>query len=185
MQHLGTKELSTKRLYLRPFTIHDANAMYHNWASDEEVTKYLTWQPHATIDVTQSVLQDWIHNYTSPDYYQWAVILQDTGDEPIGCIGVVDKSDSIQMVHIGYCLGKKWWHQGIMSEALSAVINFFFQEVKMNRIESSHDILNPHSGDVMKKCGMTYEGIARETGLNNQGELCDMARYAILQKDIK
>lgn len=49
MKHLGTKKLETKRLILRRFEIEDANAMYKNWASDLEVSKYLTWPPHSSI----------------------------------------------------------------------------------------------------------------------------------------
>lgn len=66
------------------------------------------------------------------------------------------------MVHVGYCIGKKWWHQGITSEALAALINFFFKEVKANRIESRHDPRNPNSGKVMEKCGLIYEGTIRQ-----------------------
>ena len=43
--------------------------------------------------------------------------------------------DRIAMVHIGYCIGKKWWQQGITSEALAALIRFFFEEAGMNRVE--------------------------------------------------
>ena len=69
-----------------------------------------------------------------------------------------------------------------MSEALEAVLDFLFEEVGFNRIESRHDPHNPHSGDVMRKCGMTYEGTAREADWNNQG-LCDTAHYAILRRE--
>lgn len=76
------------------------------------------------------------------------------------------------MVHIGYCIGRNWWHQGGMSEDLMMLIAFFFDEVGANRIESRHDPGNPHSGMVMKKCGMKYEGTLRSSDRNNQG-ICD------------
>lgn len=50
-----------------------------------------------------------------------------------------------------------------MSEALKAVMEFFFERVEANRIESLHDPNNPHSGMVMKKCGMKYEGRLRSS----------------------
>jgi ribosomal-protein-alanine N-acetyltransferase len=65
------------------------------------------------------------------------------------------------MAHIGYCIGRKWWHSGITSEALESVIQFLIEEVGLNRIESRHDPRNPNSGAVMKKCGMKYEGTLR------------------------
>ena len=69
-----------------------------------------------------------------------------------------------------------------MNEALTAVMQFLFKEVGMNRIEAKHDINNPHSGGVMKKCGMKYEGTSRASDRNNQG-ICDIAQYAIIQND--
>jgi ribosomal-protein-alanine N-acetyltransferase len=67
-----------------------------------------------------------------------------------------------------------------MSEALKAVMDFFFDEVGANRIESRHDPNNPHSGMVMKKCGMKYEGTMRMADRNNQG-ICDACWYALLK----
>ena len=67
---------------------------------------------------------------------------------------IVDRNESLNMLHIGYCIGSKWWHQGITSEAFSAIIPYLFEEVGANRIESLHDPCNPHSGNVMKKCGL-------------------------------
>ena len=69
-----------------------------------------------------------------------------------------------------------------MTEALGAVINYLFKVVGMNRIEAKHDTNNPHSGCVMKKCGMEYEGTSRASDRNNQG-ICDTAKYAILRSD--
>lgn len=43
--HKGTQTIHTERLILRKFTIDDAQAMFENWASDEKVTRYLTWCP--------------------------------------------------------------------------------------------------------------------------------------------
>lgn len=77
-----------------------------------------------------------------------------------------------------------FWNKGIITESLNAVIKFFFEEVGINRIEAKHDINNPASGEVMKKCGMQFEGILRQAGKNNTG-LCDLAVYSILKDDIK
>lgn len=75
---------------------------------------------------------------------------------------------------------QKWWKQGITSEALTAIVKFFFEEVGINRIETRHDSKNPNSGKVMMKCGLKYEH--READWNNQGR-CDSAMYALLAKD--
>ncbi len=184
MKHLGTKYIETNRLILRQFKVTDAEAMYRNWASDPEVTKFLTWPAHQSVKVSEMVLKDWIEEYSKDDFYQWAIVLKENGDEPIGSIAVVHGDDKIKMVHIGYCIGRKWWHQGITTEALAAIIHFLIMKVGVNRVESRHDPHNPNSGYVMKKCGMKYEGTMREADCNNQG-ICDFSEYAILASEYK
>lgn len=86
------------------------------------------------------------------------------------------------MVHVGYCIGKKWWNRGVTSEALNALIKYFVDEVGANRIESRHDPLNQNSGKVMMKCGLKYEGTMRKADINNQG-ICDYSMYALLGEE--
>ena len=182
MKHLGTKTIETDRLVLRRFEVSDAEAMYRNWANDREVTKYLTWPVHADPEVTGALLETWVKEYENDHYYQWAIGLKERNGEPIGSISVVHSRDDIEMVHIGYCIGRAWWNQGIMTEALSAVIDFFFDEVEVNRVECRHDPNNPNSGKVMQKCGMKYEGTMRSADRNNQG-ICDASLYGLLRSD--
>lgn len=182
MEHCGTQSIETERLVLRRFSVRDAEAMYQNWASDPEVTRYLTWPAHAGVETSKAVLSDWAASYARKNCYQWAIVLKDRGDEPIGSIGAVDMNEEISKVQIGYCLGRAWWHQGIMSEALKAVMEFFFDTVGVNRVEGRHDPRNPHSGMVMEKCGMRYEGTLRSADRNNQG-ICDACWYALLKSE--
>lgn len=182
MKHCGTQRIETERLVLRRFTADDAEPMFRNWASDPEVTRYLTWPPHADAGVTGSTLAGWVSSYRQDNYYNWAIVLKDHGSDPIGNISAVDQDDDIASIQIGYCLGKAWWHQGIMSEALKAVMDFFFDEVEANRVECRHAPENPHSGMVMKKCGMKYEGTLRSSHRNNQG-ICDACWYALLRSE--
>ena len=127
------------------------------------------------------VLADWISHYGEADFYQWAIVPKDLG-QPIGGISVVEKNDRAELVHIGYCIGRNWWHQGYTSEALQAVQDFFFDEVGVNRVETRHDPNNPNSGAVMKKCGMKLEGVLRQSDCNNQG-ICDAVWYANLRSE--
>ena len=182
MNNIGTKRIESERLILRQFVLEDDKAMFNNWASDAEVTKYLTWPDHKSLDISKQVLRDWVNNYKNPDFYQWAIIVKDFSIEPIGSISVVHQDEEVGMAHIDYCIGRKFWHEGITSEALKMVINFLFDEVHVNRIESRHDPRNLNSGRVMKKCGMIYEGTLRQSDRNNQG-ICDASYYAILASD--
>ena len=179
MEHHGTQEIRTQRLTLRPFRTDDAPAMFTNWASDPEVTKYLTWPTHTSVDISQWVCNDWVSHYNETDYYQWAIVFD---GQPIGSIAVVHHDEKVGKAEVGYCIGRTWWHRGVVSEALQAVIGYLFDREGYQRIEARHDPRNPHSGSVMRKCGMQYEGTHRQSNVNNQG-ICDAAWYAILRSD--
>lgn len=181
LTHKGTQKLETERLILRKTQMDDALPMFRNWASDPDVTKFLTWPPHSSVEITAKLLKLWIAELEKPNFYQWMIVLKEI-DQPIGTISVVRHRDEIAEAEIGYCMGKAWWHRGIMSEALNAVMDYLFTEVGMNRVMAKHDINNSHSGGVMRKCGMTCEGTHRASDRNNQG-ICDTAVYAILRRD--
>lgn len=182
MKHCGTQTLETQRLVLRQFTPEDAEAMYRNWASDPEVTEYLTWPPHESPAATRALLEDWSAAYRRENYYQWAIVLKENGDEPIGSISAVKVDDDLDAVEIGYCIGKPWWHRGLTSEALQAVMDFFFDTVEAGRVAACHDARNPRSGMVMRKCGMGYEGTLRSAVRSNRG-VGDACCYALLRGD--
>lgn len=179
MKHLGTQQIETDRLILRRFTVEDAEKMYQNWASDPEVTKFLTWPTHGNAEVTRALLTDWVSSYENADKYEWCIALKEN-DEPVGSMGVVHCNEKVQSMEIGYCIGREYWHQGITSEALAAVMRFLLEEVGVYRVESRHDPRNPHSGDVMKKCGMRYEGTRIQADWNNSG-ICDCAYYGYVK----
>lgn len=181
MRHLGTQQLETERLLLRRFVWEDREAMYRNWESDPEVTKYLTWQHCTAPEEVDPTLQNWLDNYEKPEFYQWAIVPKVIG-EPIGAISVVSCDERTGRPEIGYCIGKAWWRQGYTSEALGAVIDFLIGKVGANRVEARHDPRNPNSGAVMRRCGMTYEGTLRQADWNNRG-VCDACVYAILAED--
>lgn len=182
MKHCGTQRLETERLILRRFVKEDSEAVYKNWATDPEVTKYLTWQVHPNEKVSKQAVKSWLKQYSDDNYYHWAIVLKENGDEPIGGIDVVLINEDVSMMHIGYCIGRNWWHQGITSEALKAVMDYLFDVVDVNRIESRHDTRNPNSGKVMMKCGMKYEGTLHSADRNNQG-VCDISYYALLKSE--
>ena len=178
---MNTPTLETARLILRRFTKGDAEAVFQNWTSDDLVTKYLRWPTHGDAAVTKQILEDWICQYQDAAFYQWAIVPKDL-KEPIGTISVVSMDAKTEKVHIGYCIGSKWWNRGYTSEALAGVIPFFFEEVKVQRIEAQHDPNNPNSGKVMAKCGMVYEGTLRKADWGNQG-IVDACMYGMLRED--
>ena len=180
MKHSGTSSIETERLLLRPFRVSDAEAMYRNWASSPEVTKFLTWPVHSSPEATAELLKQWEAGYEDPAQYLWCIEWKKSR-EAIGSLSVVHIDENIRSMEIGYCIGKNYWHQGIMSEAFRAVIAYLFANTDCNRICAKHDVNNPNSGKVMQKCGLSYEGTLRQAGRNNTG-ICDLSVYAILRR---
>lgn len=179
MIHRGTKSLETKRLLLRQFKPTDAQNMFDNWASNSNVTRYLTWSPHDNVETTKSIVNEWVDGYNAANFYQWAIEVKELL-QPIGSISVVRINEIADEVEVGYCIGEQWWHQGYTSEAFAKVIEFLFSEVGVKRICAKHDTDNPNSGRVMLKCGLEYEGTLRKAGKNSTNSVCDLAVYSIL-----
>lgn len=180
MNPIGTKTINTKRLILRPFQVEDAREMFENWASDPEVTQYLTWLPHESVETTKESLKRWVEGYQNPLQFKWAIVFN---NEVVGSIDVVHLEEKLDAVEIEYALSRRCWGKGIMTEALIAVSRYLLEEAGCNRVCARHDVNNPASGKVMQKVGMTYEGTLRQIGKNNQG-ICDMTYYSIIKADL-
>ena len=113
------RELETARLRLRRLRDTDAERIFTCWASDPEVTRFLTWTPHENPDVTRLILRRWLADYEKPEVFRYGMERKAEG-ALIGMIDVVGSRDGIP--YIGYCSGKAYWNQGYMTEALRAVV---------------------------------------------------------------
>ena len=90
----------------------------------------------------------------------WGIELKEN-HKLIGTIGFMWINRDHNSAEVGYSLAREYWNRGIMSEALSAVLNEGFMDLNLHRIEAQHEVDNPASGRVMVKCGMMYEGCVR------------------------
>ncbi|MFT4146311.1 MAG: GNAT family N-acetyltransferase [Mobilitalea sp.] len=182
MIHKGTVMLETERLILRRFTIDDLEQMFRNCWSDIEVWKWTSYKPMQSIEdvinIAEMFTEKWLGAYDRPNRYSWAIQLKASG-EVIGRFFGMNPDDEISQIELAYELGREWWNQGYMTEAVKAIIDFFFKEVGLNRIYANFASKNPASGKVMQKCGMTYEGTMRQALKCNNG-LFDKVNYAIL-----
>lgn len=180
IKHKGTVTIETTRLILRRFRPEDAYDMFTNWASDPEVVKYLPWGPHDNIIVTQRRIKTWTDSYSFDNTYNWAICLKRTS-HVIGSVSAEILNDPGKACEVGYCIGKDFWGQGIMTEALRAVMHFLFYEVGYERITARHDIFNTASGRVMQKAGMRLDKIMYHVSMRRDKTFCDVAIYV---KDI-
>ena len=176
-----TIPILTDNLYLRRITMEDAFPMFNNWANDEEVTKYVNWQPHRSINITKEVISSWINQYNSDFFFQW-IIEYKANKEVIGTISLFNYKDN--SLEVGYCISKKYWNQGFTTEACKAVIHFAFNQVKVKKVLARHITENIASGKVMQKNKMTYIGTTEEyiSSKNKQVSVC---HYVINKEDFE
>lgn len=179
MNHIGTLNIETERLLLRRFMAEDRKSIFQNWASNPNVSRYLTHPPVTEIQEVEALLTEWISGYVQEDYYHWIMIEKQSG-KPIGSIGLMHLHMRDENAEVGYCIGEKWWNRGYATEAFSAVIQYGFEQVGLRRIMGRHHIENIASGRVMEKCGMQCEGTFRKVHRVHTGEFADYRYYSIL-----
>ena len=180
LTHQGTKTLTTERLVLRRFKEGDATQMFKNWANDARVAKFLSWEPHRTVEDTEKVIEKWMKRSENIDRYDWGIELN---GELIGSINIVGFSEHDEWCELGYCLGYDYWGQGYMTEAVRAVRNFLFAEIGFHRIVIRNATENPASGRVAEKCGFKLEGVQRGIMKARLGGFYDMEAHAMLRED--
>ncbi|WP_247949035.1 GNAT family N-acetyltransferase [Streptococcus gordonii] len=184
MKKIGTQSIETKRLLLRPFLESDAQAMYDNWASRPDNLLHVTWDAHESPEVTKQSIARWVENYQNLDFYKWAICLKENPDSVIGDISVVDMDEAVNACEVGYILSKDYWGQGLMTEALKAVLIYLLQGAGFNRVSAKFVIDNPASGRVMSKAGMSYEGTFHQA-VFHKGQVKDFSVYGILRSDLE
>ena len=145
--------LETDRLILRPFELDDAESMFNNWASDDEVTKYLTWNTHKSIEETKEILAFWVNQYEKEERINFAIVYKEN-NELIGGIDVVGYLEGVPV--IGYNLSRKYWNKGIMTEACKKVIELLFS-LNHEKIIIEAMVENIGSNRVIQKCGGVYD----------------------------
>lgn len=178
MKHLGSQRLETERLILRQFELNDAEMMYTNWANDPQVTEYLTWIEHQSVNETEELIKGWVKGYCHLARYHWAVVVKDDY-QVIGSIGAVTVLERDCKAVLGYCLARPYWNKGYATEALQAVVDYFFGRVGFNRLEALHVKDNEASGRVMAKVGMKKEGEMPQY-IIVKGHKRDMVLYGLL-----
>ena len=178
MKAIGTQMLQTERLILRRFVESDAEAMFQNWASSDENLTYVTWDPHSNVEITQNSIRNWVASYTNPNYYKWAICPKENPEQVIGDISIVEMDENDSSCEIGYVLGKKYWGHGMMTEALKTVLDFCSTQAGFQKVKARYASLNPASGRVMEKAGMSYLKTVAN-GVERKGYIADLIYYQI------
>lgn len=167
--------IESDRLMLRPFSIDDIEDVYE-YAKDDKVTEFLTWESHNDISEAEKVVKGLYMDQLGI----YAIELKSEHK----CIGCIDlRIDSVNdKGSFGYVMNHSYWNKGYMSEALNMILKLAFLELGLNRVESTYYVGNEASGRVMEKCAMKYEGTGLEE-LKVFGIYYDVVHYAILKKE--
>ena len=177
--------LETERLRLRKLRLEDAEDMFE-YASDPELTKHLVWVAHQEIRDTRDYIKTVLDRYRRGLVSSWGV--EHRNDRrligtcgyiswvPLGNLGRHARAE------IGYARSRRYWGQGLMPEAVNAVISFGFRKMKLNRIQATCQVGNLASERVLEKVGMKFEGVLREY-MYAKGAYRDLKMFSILRSE--
>ena len=146
--------LTSERLTLRPWKESDLNDFYE-YASVDGVGQMAGWNPHRNIEESKAILSRFIEGkHVFALEYQGKVI---------GSLGVeayneenYPELDNLQGRELGYVLSKAFWGNGFMPEAVKAVIEWLFNDIRLDFILVGHFDWNVQSKRVAEKCGFRY-----------------------------
>ena len=147
--------IETKRLRLRPWCDTDAPPLY-KYASHPDIGPIAGWPPHTSVENSLEIIRT---VFVAPETY--AVVLKDT-NEPVGCCGILF-SNSLHTAdmkqseaEIGYWIGKPYWGQGLIPEAVEALLVRCFQNLHLDAVWCGYYEGNDKSKRVCEKCGFKY-----------------------------
>lgn len=181
LTHCSTVPIETERLYLRKINVDDALQMYENFASDDRVSRYMSWESFKTLSDVENWLIEWQEEYKKNDTYYWGIYLK-VSKELIGTVYLLTEGSVAKVGSLSYCLGYNYWGNGYVCEAVKAIIDFAFNKVGYNLIEAYHAKSNTQSARVLQKSGMKLEGTLRQRCKTFNG-FEDCVYYSILREE--
>jgi ribosomal-protein-alanine N-acetyltransferase len=170
--------LTTNRLRIRKMQMTDAEALFAI-KSDPEVTRHYGQEPHRSLDETRACIQRRIADYERRDTIFWAITSKNE-DAAIAACCFWNFDLSFHCAEIGYELHPTYWHKGIMSEALPAVLGFGFVDLGLHRIEANPLAINEPSKKLLLKLGFRHEGTLRQRHFFG-GQFVDQLCFGLLK----
>jgi len=149
------RELSTRRLILRPPQADDAPAVFQAFASDPEVTRFLKWRPHRTLADAHRAMAARLKGFETGEELSWLLSLRTDGS----ILGIISAWPGEREVEIGFALGRQFWGQGLMTETVRSVVAWAFEPAQVTRVWATCDVENLASARVLEKAGLEREGL--------------------------
>ncbi|MEF2965374.1 GNAT family protein [Paenibacillus sp. M1] len=174
--------LETNRILLRPITTMDVEDMFQ-YCSVPEVARYATWDYHKSIEDTKGFVDFVLDRYKTDKVGPWGIQYKET-NKLIGSCSFVNWDNHCLRAELGYVLSTEYWNQGLMTEVVTRIVEYAFNELELVRIEAKCHPENAGSARVMEKSGMKFEGVLRKY-IWAKGELQDVKLYSIISDELK
>jgi ribosomal-protein-alanine N-acetyltransferase len=176
--------LNSNRLVLREFRRSDAQGVYEIFSQDI-VTRHHNQETMKSIEEAERVVKIRTKAFKRRLGIRWAIVLRKCESDVIGSCGYYNLDKMNLSAEIGYDLHPDYWRQGIMSEALGAVIDYGFSDAfsfSLNRIQALTYVDHDASAGLLLKMGFQAEGIRREHGCW-KGAFHDLRCFSLLRRD--
>lgn len=175
----------TDRLIIKEWETKDYKDLYE-YAKDPKTSKFLSFKPYSTLQEAKERIKTMRAKYNVNSPIKPYAILLKSENKVIGSIDIDDYSPNAEgIIEIGYIQNSNYWGNGYITEALIGMFQYIKKRNIAKRIVCKHDVENFKSGKVMKRAGMTFEGILRKAGkTNNTHSRYDIALYSILYEEI-
>lgn len=176
----ATLRLATPRLTLRPLVPADAPALFEIFA-DPVVMRHWSTPPWTGVEQGLAMVARDQAGLASGEHLRLGL---EHADRPgvIGQCTLFGIDAGCRRAEVGYALARSAWGQGLMHEALTALLDFGFGRVGLNRIEADIDPRNQASARSLLRLGFQAEGLLRERWIV-AGEVSDSAIYGLLQRE--
>ena len=171
--------LETERLILRELTLDDKEAVFHNY-SDDETTEFIM-EPMTGLKQAEDIIQEFIDGFKQGKSIFWAVVLKESNTF-IGTCSYESFSLGDFRGEIGYDLSKGYWGQGLMTEAVQAIIRYGFECLGLNRIEAHTFPQNTRSIILLRRLHFQEEGTFRQNSYF-KGKFWDEVFFSLLKED--
>ena len=170
--------LETQRLLLRELQQGDIRPLFALLSDIEVVRFYDT--PFTRIEQVERSIERHHFRFLRSEGLRWGIKLKEKREVIGNCGYAWDKSN--HCATLSYMLGVPYWGQGIMTEALGAVIRYGFEQCQLHRIEADVAVPNVGSMRVLQKLGFHEEGLRKERFLSD-GQYYDEKLFALLRDE--
>ena len=172
--------LETERLCLRETRRDDAGAVFAALSS-EEVCRYYNLSPLTMLDEATALIAGRAAAFVRHERIRWVLARQED-DGVIGSCGLVNWNEEAGQAEIGYELAPAWQGQGLMREALAAVLAFGFGQMQLQQVEANVVPENEPSRRLLRRLGFREVELRRGHGVW-KGQSHDLLRYLLHRED--